>query len=54
VYLRHGASVSWYVKAQLESGPFTAHLTTAAVHRFKLLINDVKPVYYLSPVQEYE
>jgi len=47
VYLRHGTSVCWYIKTWLESGPVTADLTTTVVHRYKLLINEVKPVYSL-------
>jgi len=35
--------VCWQIKTRLESGPFTADLTTTVVHRSKLLINDVKP-----------
>jgi len=47
VYLRHGTSVCWHTKTQLESGPLTSDLTTTVVHSFKLLINDVKPDHSL-------
>jgi len=47
VYLQHGTSMCWHIKAWLESGLVTADLTTTAVHRYKLLINDVKPVHSL-------
>jgi len=48
VYLRHGTSVYWYFKTRLASGSVTADLTTTAVHSYKLLINDVKPVHSLT------
>jgi len=44
-YLQHGTSVCWQIKSQLESRPVTADLTTTILHRYKLLINDIKPVH---------
>jgi len=44
VYLWHGTSVCWYIKTQLESGPFTADLTTTVALSYKLLIKDVKSI----------
>jgi len=48
VYLPHGTSVFWQFKTQLESGPVTADLTTAIIHSYKLLINNVKPIHKLT------
>jgi len=45
VYLWHGTSMYWHLKNRIESGLVTADLTTAVVHSYKLLINNVKPVY---------
>jgi len=36
------------LKPRLESGTVTADLTTTVTHKYKLLINDVKPVQSLS------
>jgi len=47
VYLRHGTSVRWHLKTQLESGTVTADLTTTVIHSSKLLINDIKPNHSL-------
>jgi len=38
VYLKHGDSVCWYIKIQLEYGPGTADLTTTVLYSYKLLI----------------
>jgi len=48
VYLQHGTLVCWQMKTWLQSGPVTADLTTTVAHRYKLLINDIKPVHLLT------
>jgi len=39
VYLRHGTSVCWHLKTQLDSGPVTADLTTTIIQPAASLVS---------------